>query len=216
MKRGLMKSELMKNELMKNEGYLKYTAEHRIAPAIKAPFWAELNEARTQLHKKGLVGVTSSGIGFGNLSIRYRENEFLISGTATGAIPVLGLDHYCIVSSFDLKENHVVSMGPIQASSESMTHGAVYQSCPEANCVIHIHSRAVFDGMIRDNYVSTPEKAEYGSPEIALAIGECVKNSGKNEGHIVLSGHDEGVIAYGPSVERAFNLILELYHKYGG
>ena len=199
-----------------SEGYVKYTAEHKTGPAIEVPRWTELNDARTRLHKLGLLGVTAGGIGFGNLSIRYQGNEFLISGTATGAAPVLDLSGYCLVNSFDLRRNHVVTTGPIQASSESMTHGAVYQSCSETNCVIHIHSRKIFDKMILDNYSYTPKDAEYGSPEIALAIGVCVHDSGKNEGQIVLIGHDEGVIVYGPSVERAFNLVLELNSKYGG
>jgi ribulose-5-phosphate 4-epimerase/fuculose-1-phosphate aldolase len=164
----------------------------------------------------GLVGVTSGGIGFGNLSIRFQGNEFLISGTATGAAPILGLHEYCLVNSIDLKQNHVVSSGPIQASSESMTHGVVYQSCPEANCVIHIHSKKIFEGMMVNDYLSTPKNAEYGTPEIALAIGECVEAHSKNEGQIVMAGHEEGVIAYGPSVKKALDLILELYDKYGG
>ena len=196
------------------EGYVKYSAEHRMAPAMEVPHWAELNEARTHLHRLGLVGVLSNGVGFGNLSIRFRGNEFIISGTATGASPVLGPDGYCLISSFDLKQNHVVSTGPVQPSSESMTHGAVYRSCSGANCVIHIHSRAIFDGMIRDRYPATPENAAYGTPEIALAIGKCVHELGKDEGRIVLLGHDEGVIAYSPSVEKTFSLIQELYNTY--
>ena len=201
---------------MTNEGYVKYSAEHTTCPIIEAPNWKELNEARTHLHKLGLIGVYSDGIGYGNVSIRHRENEFLISGTATGAAPVLSLNEYCLVNFFDIKQNRVVTSGQIQASSESMTHGAVYQSCGEANCVIHIHSKKIFDGMSRGNYPSTPENAEYGTPEIALAIGKCAENSGKNEGQIVLAGHVEGVIAYGHSVERAFNLILMLYNKFRG
>jgi hypothetical protein len=68
--------------------------------------------------------------------------------------------------------------------------------------------------MLRDKYPATPENAEYGSPEIALAIEQCVLELGRNEGRIVLAGHDEGVISYGPSVERAFALIQELHDKY--
>jgi ribulose-5-phosphate 4-epimerase/fuculose-1-phosphate aldolase len=201
---------------MTSEGYVKYSAEHTTTPVMEAPNWKELNEARTHLHKLGLVGVYSNGIGFGNVSVRYKENEFLISGTATGEIPVLSLNEYCLVNFFDIKQNRVVTSGSIQASSESMTHGAVYQSCSEANCVIHIHSKKIFDGMLRGNYSSTQKEAEYGTPEIAFAIERCVQAAGKSEGQIVLAGHDEGIITYGPSVERAFNLILELYNKFRG
>ncbi|MDR1840275.1 MAG: class II aldolase/adducin family protein [Treponema sp.] len=201
---------------MTSEGYVKYSAEHKTAPAIEAPQWEELNEARTRLYKLGLVGVYPDGIGFGNLSARFHGEEFLISGTSTGAKQVLSLTDYCLVKSFDIARNCVVSCGPIQASSESMTHGAVYRFCPGANCVIHIHSRAIFDGMLRDNYHATPKNAAYGTPEIALAIGKCAADLGKNEGQIVMTGHEEGIIAYGADIQKTLSLILELYNKYGG
>jgi ribulose-5-phosphate 4-epimerase/fuculose-1-phosphate aldolase len=204
-----------------NEGYVKYTAEHTPGPPVDVfniPHWVELNSARTRLHKLGLVGITSGGIGFGNVSVRVGGEEFLISGTATGALPELTPAEYCLVTACDLSHNSVVSTGPVQASSESMTHGAVYHSNAGVHCVIHIHSRKIFDGMIRDRYPATPESAAYGTPESALAIGECItRDEGEHtEGVIVLAGHDEGVIAYGPSVERTFHLIMELYNKYGG
>lgn len=204
------------------DGYVKYSAEHTQTAAwvqtgaIEPPHWAELNEARTRLHTRGLVGVLPNGIGYGNLSIRYRENEFIISGTATGALPELTPGEYCLVNTFDLAQNRVVTSGPVQASSESMTHGAVYQARSGVNCVIHIHSRSVFDGMIRDKYPATPVEAAYGTPEIALAIGKCVTIINKDESAIALAGHDEGVIAYGASVEVALRIILELNTKYGG
>ena len=200
---------------MENEGYVKYTAEHTMSPAIETLHWEELNRARTKLREMGLVGMTSNGIGFGNLSIRIKGDTFLISGTATGALPVLGPDGYCLITSFDVDENRVVSSGPVKPSSETMTHGVIYRSCPNANCVIHIHSRAIFDGMLRDKYPTSPETAAYGTPDIARAIGKLVRHdSKKNEGQIVLAGHDEGVIVYAATVEKALSLIEELYGKY--
>jgi ribulose-5-phosphate 4-epimerase/fuculose-1-phosphate aldolase len=95
-----------------------------------------------------------------------------------------------------------------------MTHGAIYESCPEAKSVIHIHDRKIFDSMLKDHCPATPASAEYGTPEIALAIIRCVKQSGKPEGTIVLAGHDEGIIAYSNSPEKTFDLIQALYTKY--
>jgi ribulose-5-phosphate 4-epimerase/fuculose-1-phosphate aldolase len=200
---------------MSSEGYVKYRASHTLAPAPETPLWPELNEARTKLHALGLVGVTPQGIGFGNVSVRVRGDTFLVSGTATGAVPVLTQEHYCLVTSFDIADNSLASMGPVAASSESMTHGAVYRGDPGVNCVIHIHSRAIFDGMIHDQYPATPENAGYGTPEIAAAAGVCVRAGGGSDGLIVLAGHDEGIIAYGQTVAAALNLILELNGKYG-
>jgi ribulose-5-phosphate 4-epimerase/fuculose-1-phosphate aldolase len=202
-----------------SEGFIKYSAEHKTTPAIEMQptvfqQWMELNETRTQLFKLGLIGANIDGIGFGNLSIRYCDEEFLITGTATGTKPVLSLSEYCLVTSFDIARNNVNSCGPIQASAESMTHGAVYHYCSSVNCVIHIHSKIIFDCMIFDNYPATPKDAEYGTPQMAVAIGMLVKNTGKDEGQIIMSGHDEGVITYGANIQRAFSLILDLYHKY--
>ena len=203
-----------------DEGHVKYTALHENSPIPQAALASqplpELNEARTKCFKRDLVGVYPNGIGYGNLSIRVHDDEFLISGTATGAKPALSSKDYCLVKSFDIARNSIVSCGLIKASSESMTHGAVYHVCRDVNCVIHVHSKKIFDGMLRDNYPFTPKIAAFGTPEIALAIGKCVEKIDSDEGQIVLAGHDEGIIAYGASVERSLQLILELHNKFVG
>ncbi|GHV91910.1 hypothetical protein AGMMS50268_24130 [Spirochaetia bacterium] len=199
---------------MGDEGYVKYTAEHTRGAAIAHPLWPVLNNARTQLYDLGLIGVYPNGIGFGNLSIRTAGDEFLISGTATGAKRELSPDEYCLVRSCDIEGNRVVSRGPIQASSESMSHGAIYRACPKAAAVIHIHSKAVFGGMLGDDLLSTPKDAAYGTPEMAHAISNAVGQSGNSHGQIVLAGHDEGVITWGVSIDEALALALKLYNKY--
>ena len=196
-----------------DEGYVKYSAAHTQTEARIVPGWAELNQARTALHGLGLIGADSAGVGFGNLSIRFAEDRFLISGTATGARAVLGPEDYCVVRSFDIEKNRLVSEGPIRASSESMTHGSLYRHCPEVNCVIHIHSRAIFDGMAADGFPSSPESARYGTPEIAMGVAEA---AGGNQGRIVMLGHDGGIVCYGPTVSVTLSLTLDLHEKYGG
>ncbi|WP_010261861.1 class II aldolase/adducin family protein [Treponema primitia] len=203
------------NKILPDEGYVKYTAVHTQAPATNHLLWASLNHARTQLYDLGLIGMLPNGVGFGNLSIRVEGEEFLISGTATGANRVLTPDDYCLVRYCNIEGNSVVSFGPIRASSESMSHGAIYRACPKANSVIHIHSKTIFEGMLDDKLLSTPKTAAYGTPEIAYAISNAVERWGKEQGQIVLAGHDDGVIAWGTSVEEALAQVLELYEKYG-
>lgn len=198
------------------EGYVKYTASHINSPAPETPQWDTLNETRTKCFNLGLIGVYPNGIGYGNLSVRYSGDQFIISGTATGAKQILSQDDYCLVKSIDIARNSVESAGLIQASSESMTHGTVYRARNSVNCVIHIHSRKIFDGMLRDNYQSTSKNAAYGTVEIAFEIEKLVKDFERDEGQIVLTGHDEGVIVYGENIERALFLIMELYNKYIG
>ncbi|AEF81669.1 class II aldolase/adducin family protein [Leadbettera azotonutricia] len=199
---------------MNNEGYVKYSAIHTPGSAMEPPLWKNLNNVRTKLHDLNLVGARLDGIGFGNVSIRTEGNQFFISGTSTGADKVLTADKYCLVTSVDIAANSIASTGPIQASSESMTHGAIYESCQEAKSVIHIHDRKIFDGMLKDKFPATPASAEYGSPEIAMAIAQTINDLRKPEGIIALAGHDEGVIAYSSSPEKAFDLIQAFYNKY--
>ena len=196
------------------EGYVKYTAEHTRAPALEPPLWEELNRARTRLHDCGLIGMYPNGTGYGNVSIRFRGDAFLITGTATGAPRILTPSGYCLVTAVDMAGNRIASRGPVKASAESMTHGAVYAACPGAVCVIHIHNRNIFDGMLNAHYPSTPEDAAYGTPELAFAIGEQVQQAAEPEGTIVLAGHEEGVVSYGISVGNALHLIEELYRKF--
>jgi hypothetical protein len=197
---------------MNSEGSVKYTARHIPAPPFEVQGWQELNRIRTSLYDMQLIGAYPDGVGFGNISIRVSKNQFLISGTATGASRVLTPRGYCLVSSIDIAGNTVESRGPVQASSESMTHGALYESCQDIRCVIHIHSRLIFDGMIRDRCPSTPRDILYGTPEMAYAVIRCVQDG--QEGVIVLSGHDEGVLSYSANPGRSFHFIKELYNKY--
>jgi ribulose-5-phosphate 4-epimerase/fuculose-1-phosphate aldolase len=198
------------------EGYVKYTASHTETLAVAAgiPLWEEIDEARTWLYDCGLIGALPNGIGFGNVSVRVNNGEFLVSGTATGHRRVLGPGGYCMVTAFDIDKNSVTTSGPVRASSESMSHGAVYRACPSARVVIHLHSRKIFDGMLRDKRSCTPADAPYGTPEMARAVIACVKAREAPAGAIVMTGHDEGVIAWGASVKEALDLVLGLYHKY--
>ncbi|MDR0387621.1 MAG: class II aldolase/adducin family protein [Treponema sp.] len=202
------------------EGYVKYTADHKTAGAVEPPLWKELNEARTRLYDLGLIGALPNGVGFGNVSVRVRDDEFLISGTATGARRVLSPNEYCMVNSVNIEENRVTTSGPVRASAESMSHGAVYYACASVMCVIHIHNRKIFDAMISGGRVSTPPEAAYGTPELALAIASLAAKTGAgggaSRGVMVLAGHDEGVLSYGGSVKEALDLILDLYAQYTG
>jgi hypothetical protein len=198
------------------EGYVKYAADHWSAPAVEPPSWKELNEARTRLYDLGLIGVLPNGVGFGNVSVRLQDGEFLITGTATGGRRVLTPNDYCVVKSFNLEENRVTTSGPVRASSESMSHGAVYRARVSAGCVIHVHSRKIFDAMLGDGSLSTPPEAAYGTPALALSIASLAAGRKAGGGILVLAGHDEGVLAYGASVQEALDLILDLYNKYEG
>jgi len=197
-----------------NEGYTKF-AVHLTEGGLPAnPELCRLNEVRTELHDLGLIGVLPGGVGYGNVSVRLDGSEkFIISGTATGSKRTLALTDYCLVDSFDVRRNEVFCTGRIQASSESMSHGSVYQANPAITCVTHIHSQAIFRFMLANGYPRTSERAAYGTPEIAEETVRLVCEAGAARGVFVMAGHEDGVIAYGDDIESARKFLLEIHRK---
>ena len=161
------------------------------------------------MYDKGLIGIYPDGIGFGNISIRCDENTFLISGSATGGIPVLDKSHYSLVTDYNLQTNSLICKGPINASSESLTHALIYESSPSTNAVIHIHNLALWNQLMHKVPTSN-EHVPYGTPEMANEIKRLFeKNYLCNEKIIVMGGHEEGIISFGKNLEEAVNVLLE-------
>ncbi len=193
---------------------------------------AELDVLRTDLHDVGFVGMYESGIGFGNISLRLKsepvgepvnesvadsadvngvdsvENKyFIISATATGGARELGRDGYCLVTKSSKEENKVWSMGPLQASSETLTHAAIYEASPQVQYIVHIHHKQLFSALLQEKQsLKTPKNVAYGTVEMALALQDVVKSS-PLEGCVVMQGHDEGIIFYATSIEQIRSLI---------
>ena len=125
---------------MIDEGYIKYHCQWIEESPQPLENLADLNQWRDQCYQLGLIGQYENGIGFGNLSIRQgKSNNFIISGTQTGGLSQLTEQHYTVVTDYNWSQNTVICQGPIKASSEALTHAAIYEANPQINGVIHIH-----------------------------------------------------------------------------
>lgn len=191
-----------------DEGYVKFRSQRMPGDLPWTPELDELNRVRDDLVKRGLIGMYPDGIGFGNLSLREEGIAFRITGTATGSLRSLQPRHWCRVEWFSAAENRVVTTGTIDASSESMTHGAIYRADPAARCVIHVHSRAMFDALLARNHPHTDAAVPYGTPAMADAITALVRATRVAPALFVTAGHDEGVIAYGPDIASTHRAIV--------
>ena len=101
--------------------------------------------------------------------------------------------------------------GRTKASLESMTHGAIYSVDESIRCVLHFHNRKIFDSMLLDGTVpKTKKDVEYGTPRMASAMDQIVRSRAKKPRFFATEGHDEGVFAYGPSIEEALAPNLRL------
>ncbi len=189
------------------DGYIKFHCEHTNAEwnsaelPVTQDFLSLFKEAdlfRTKVFDQGFIGIYENGIGFGNLSFRY-NNAFVITASATGGARELGLDGYTLVNRVDIDKNTVHSLGPLPASSETMSHASVYQHSPHVNYVLHIHNIVLFNFLKEQNALSTPDDIAYGTVQMADAIGTLVKQN-STEATIVMRGHEEGILIYGLSI----------------
>lgn len=194
---------------MTNEtGYVKFNCQWIKDNPVDNGLIQELNHYRTKLYQLGLIGMYPNGIGYGNMSIRLGNKQFLITGTATGHLHLLTNEHYTTVTSYNFKENSLTCRGPIQASSESLTHAAIYESSPETLAVIHVHNLALWK-LLKNKVPTSAATVEYGTPEMALEIQRLFRETDVRMKQIlVMAGHEEGIISFGPTVEEAYQLII--------
>jgi len=195
------------------DGVIKYRSQ-RVMGNFALPLeWGQLNAARTQLFDLGLIGVTDQGVGYGNLSVRTQGDQFVITASATGALRVLSAQHYCLVESFSVADNTVLCRGTSDASSESMTHGAIYQSNPAVRCVVHVHSRLLFDSLLQSHALHTAANIPYGTPAMAQAVSNLVVRQTELPVLFAMAGHDEGVVAYGADIASTTALIVQSFQR---
>ncbi len=192
------------------DGYIKFKCTLHTGEPPDAIFIRKLNAWRTKLHQLDLLGEYPNGVGFGNISRRFKNDTFIISGSATGGIPELSNMEYVRVDEFNVHTSTVSGTGLIQPSSESMTHGIIYKTLPAIKCVLHVHDRDLW--LKYKNILPTSaEHIAYGTPEMALAVKQLVLSLSAQKAQVVImGGHEEGVIVYGASPDDAGNRLLKL------
>lgn len=186
------------------EGYIKFHCEWEKRPPLSRSLLGSLTRGRREMYRRGLIGVYSDGIGYGNISQRTIDGKIIISGSGTGRYPELGPEHYSVVKKIDTVNNTVCCAGPLPASSETMSHAVIYRECPEINAVIHIHDLDLWKALIHRAPTSSPN-AQYGTPEMANAIVELIQQSTVRyqEGYFVMAGHEEGLMVFGKDMAQA-------------
>ncbi len=194
-----------------DEGYVKYQSDWIDGAAPDRNLVAELDRWRAPLFEAGLIGHDDvHNVGFGNLSVRADGDRFVISGTQTGHIPATGPEHYCLVTAVDADANRVTCVGPIQASSESMTHAALYALDPEIRAVVHVHSRELWE-RYNGTFPTTRPEVRYGTPEMAREFERLWLETDFAGARIaVMAGHDDGLVSIGESLQQATEAMLAL------
>ncbi|PKP11296.1 MAG: hypothetical protein CVU09_03205 [Bacteroidetes bacterium HGW-Bacteroidetes-4] len=197
---------------MTDEGYIKYTFDWIKKPInLQSEVLDQLNLFRTKLRELNMIGKIPDGPGFGNISVRSEGDTFFISGSDTGSLELLEAEQVALVSHCDYLQNRIVFEGQIAASSESMSHAAIYQQNKDVGAVIHVH-HAKFWNHYRNLLPTTEVDAAYGTPAIAKAIAQKTEKKPKTK-LLILGGHEDGIISYGSNLREAFELLIQWYQN---
>lgn len=198
---------------MIDEGYTKFIVDWRDRRPVDLPAISELDRWRRPLFDVGLIGhYEDPGIGYGNISVRERgARQFLVSATQTGHLPSTGSQHYALVTDWDIDGNRVTCRGAGQASSESLTHAAIYELDDAICAVVHVHDRPLWDEL-KGTVATTAADVAYGTPEMAREFNRLWRETGFSESGIaVMAGHESGIVSIGSTLAEAVSRVLRLY-----
>jgi len=204
---------------MIDEGYIKFESIWQKTDPLSHAGIDELIEWRRPLFAAGLIGQYADvGIGYGNISLRVPSADltrFIITATQTGHLSELQPQHFALVTGFDLQRNQLHSAGPSEASSESMTHAAIYELDQDIGAIVHVHSEKLWS-RLKNSIATTSAEVAYGTPAMAQEFVRLFADSDfSTSGIAVMAGHSEGLIATGRSMQEAAQKVLFLHAGFG-
>lgn len=190
------------NQTTDTEGVIKFQLDFHAGAPLPRETCRELDVWRTILYQLGLTGIDPGrygGLAYGNVSQRVHPRSFIISGSQTGGIPCLDHHRYCRVTDWNLEQGWLAACGPVQPSSESLTHAALYEANPGIQSVLHVHSPDIWQHASRLGLPATAPGIAYGTQDMALAAAGLIDSCQPRV--IVMAGHRDGVLATGTAVE---------------
>lgn len=186
---------------------IKYECVWREGPPPPAEAVAGLCRCRDALHARGLVGHdTKHDVGYGNVSVRDDDGAVFVTGTQTGHVDSFAPEHVVRILGYDLAANRVACEGPLRASSETLSHLALYEAAATIGGVVHVHDATGWTSL-RGRVPTTDADVAYGTPAMARALGALAREAPEG-GVIVMGGHADGIIGYGSDPDDAAARLL--------
>lgn len=201
------------------EGVVKFDLQYTETGPAPAETLAELNAWRRILWQLALIGQDPArygGYGFGNVSMRITpldaapgKRQFVISGTQTGGLEILGATHYSVVNTYDPQTNRVDAGGPVRPSSESLTHGMIYDLDTGIHAILHVHSPHIWQQADALDIPVTDAAVAYGTPGMALEVARLFRITDVlHRGIFSMGGHEDGIVAFGTTPAEAGGILL--------
>jgi len=163
---------------------------------------SELITWRDRLFAWGAIGIYPNGIGYGNISQRDTRG-FWITGSRTGHVPHTDAQHYTLVDHWNIDRNTLHCTGSIRASSESLTHAAIYDHDPEIQAIVHVHHPELWQ-RLKHQLPTTDAQIPYGTPAMAWEMWRLLDETDLRHSRIlVMAGHEDGLLSFGRTLEDA-------------
>lgn len=195
-----------------DDGVIKYQRLFTPTDPLHVDQYSDLEQWRKKLFHLKLIGeYPEVFIGYGNMSKRIAPSlpiKFIITGTQTGKYSDLSGEHYTTVTGYDLEKNIIQATGCIDASSEALTHAALYESSVDIQAVFHIHDKDIWQKMLSADFDHTKKDIPYGTVDMANAVKKLVAS--RSHGIFAMAGHEDGVVAWGENLEQAGQEIMKL------
>jgi ribulose-5-phosphate 4-epimerase/fuculose-1-phosphate aldolase len=213
---------------LRPEGVIFFNAQHENRPLeerIHGETIRTLSAWRQILAHLGLLGQDPAryeGLGYGNVSARVGPfgdigrgcRRFLVTGTQTGGVAHATLREFCLVESWDIGRNQVTSAGPVEPSSESLTHAAIYDASPAIRVVLHAHAPDIWRQAGALGLPVTSERAANGTAAMAAEVQRIFRESTFASTRVAaMGGHADGVVAFGRDAAEAGLALVAQYAR---
>lgn len=202
-----------------SEGVIKFILDFKQSGPVDASLIQDITPWRKKLYELRLIGQNPDlyeGYSYGNMSRRIRSgnNVFIITGSQTSHLPELNIEHYSQVISCDIDKNLLVAKGPLEPSSEALSHYAIYFADQKINFVFHVHSALIWENTMALSIPMTSPDIQYGTPAMAQEIISLLQSKPLNTSNILaMGGHQDGIISFGETAEQAGQTILDALYK---
>ena len=191
----------------------------KTGPIVTPEEMHELDRYRDIFYSLKLIGEAIGGVGYGNMSQRLEESDcevgkrqFAITGRGCSTLENISVNDYAKVIEYDLDNKLVTAEGPVEPSSESLMHGAIYDFDQIYKSVVHVHSKPIWINALKLGIPITPAYAEKGTDRLAIEAQKILKSTNAAElGIIALGGHQDGILSFGKSPKDACMTIIDAF-----
>ncbi len=118
-----------------------------------------------------------------------------------------------MVTTVDIANNSLFCEGLLKASSEAMTHGAIYSADKSIKAVIHVHGTKLWESYLH-KLPTVEDHLTYGTPELATEIIRMLNDNKelKNNKIILTAGHHSGIFTFGTTITEAYYVLTKYFN----